>query len=159
MKVNCPGAFGEQWGGAFPRAVAVLLVAWCLAFGVSSAEPVGLASEDAVAIREVIGRQLEAFQRDQAELAFSYASPGIQEKFGSPTRFLHMVKAHYPAVYRPRETEFLALINMQGTWVQAVMFSEDNGNIYIARYPMELQADGEWLIDGCVLTLQTDKNI
>ena len=159
MRVSRRRVFTEQRGYAFPPAVAVFLIAWCLAFGVSSADPIDLESEDEIAIRDVIGRQLEAFQRDEAELAFSYASPGIQEKFGSPTRFLSMVKAHYSAVYRPREIEFLALVNMKGTWVQEVMFAEGNGNIYIARYPMERQGDGEWLIDGCVLTLQTDKNI
>jgi len=151
--------FAEEQGYVFPGAVAVFLVVWCLAFGVSSADPIGLASKDEVAIRDVIGRQLDAFQRDQAELAFSYASPGIQKKFGSPTRFLSMVKSHYSAVYRPREIEFRALVYLQGTWVQEVMFAEGNGNIYIAHYPMELQDDGKWLIDGCVLTLQTDKNI
>ena len=112
-----------------------------------------------MAIRDVIGRQLEAFQRDQAELAFSYASPGIQEKFQNPTRFLSMVKTHYSAVYRPREIEFLSLTYVKDTWVQEVLFAEDNGNIYIARYPMERQGDGQWRIDGCMLTLQTDKSI
>lgn len=159
MKLSRPRIFSEQGRCGFPRVLAVLLVACCLASGVSSAEPIDLTSQDEIAIRDVIGRQLNAFQRDEAELAFSYASPGIQEKFGSPTHFLSMVKTHYPAVYRPREIEFLALVNWEGTWVQGVMFAEGNGNIYIARYPMELQDDGKWLIDGCVLTLQTDKNI
>ena len=159
MRVSRRRVFTEQRGYAFPLVVAVLLIAWCLDFGVSSADPIDLESEDEIAIRDVIGRQLNAFQRDEAELAFSYASPGIQEKFGSPTHFLSMVKTHYPAVYRPREIEFLALVKWEGTWVQEVMFAEGNGNIYIARYPMERQGDGEWLIDGCVLTLQTDKNI
>ena len=144
---------------AFPRVVSVFLAVSWLAHGVSSADSIGLASEDEIAIRDVIGRQLDAFQRDHAELAFSYASPGIQEQFGNPTRFLSMVKAHYPAVYRPRQIEFLHLVNIQGTWVQEVMFTEAKGNVYIARYPMELQGDGEWLIDGCVLVLQTDKTI
>ena len=159
MKVNCLRMLAEERAYVFLGAFTVFLVAWCLAFGVSSANPTGLASEDEVAIRDVIGRQLDAFQRDQAELAFSYASPGIQKKFGSPTRFLSMVKSHYSPVYRPREIEFRSLVNLEGTWVQEVMFAEGNGNIYIAHYPMELQADGKWLIDGCVLTLQTDKNI
>jgi len=140
-------------------AIVVLLIAWCLVLRVSNADPVDLTSEEEMAIRDVIGRQLEAFQRDQAELAFSYASPGIQEKFQTPTRFLSMVKTHYAAVYRPREIEFLSLTYVENTWVQEVLFAEDNGNIYIARYPMERQGDGQWRIDGCMLTLQTDKSI
>ena len=63
---------------------------------------------DRQAIRSVIEAQLAAFQADDGETAFGFASPTIQEMFGNPTNFLAMVKAGYMPVYRPREVRFRA---------------------------------------------------
>ena len=41
-----------------------------------------------------------------AARAFSYATPGIRELFGSPETFMAMVKSSYPVVYRPRNVVF-----------------------------------------------------
>lgn len=130
-----------------------------LVFPILAADQINLDAKDGVEIRDIIGRQLEAFRSDHAKEAFSYASPAIREKFGNPIRFMSMVKRHYPVVYRPREIEFLDLVNVKGTWVQEILFVDAGGNIYIAQYPMERQVDGNWLIDGCVLTRHEDKNI
>ena len=54
---------------------------------------------------------------------------------------------------------FLDLVNVKGTWVQEILFVDAGGDIYVAQYPMERQADGNWLIDGCMLTRQGDKSI
>ena len=41
-------------------------------------------------------------RRDDAKRAFSYAAPSIRAMFGTPERFLAMVRAGYPVVYRRR---------------------------------------------------------
>ncbi len=60
-------------------------------------------------IRGVIERQLAAFERDDADGAFAFASPGIRRRFGTPETFMDMVRRHYPPVYRPRDVAFGAL--------------------------------------------------
>ena len=125
----------------------------------SVADTVDLDIADGLAIRGIITLQLQAFKNGHAARAFSYASPGIQEKFGNPERFVAMVKHNYPVVYSPREFEFLDLVNVNGIWVQKIMLVDTGGDIYIGHYPMERQTDGKWLIDGCFLTLGKDKNI
>lgn len=153
------GGLLTTWRCASVLAAALFLIGEYLVSPISAADPIRLGPEDGAEIRDIIGRQLEAFRSDHAEQAFSYASPGIREKFGNPIRFMSMVKRHYPAVYRPREVEFLDLVNVNGTWVQVILFVDAGGDIYIAQYPMERQADGNWLIDGCMLARQGDKSI
>ena len=63
-----------------------------------------VSDSDRNAIRQVIENQLAAFQRDDGSEAFSYASPGIQRRFGTPDNFMAMVRSGYAAVYRPRRS-------------------------------------------------------
>ena len=46
-----------------------------------------------------INGQIEAFQRDDFNAAFSYASPGIQGIFGTAERCGQMVRNGYPTVW------------------------------------------------------------
>ena len=55
----------------------------------------------------VVSAQLEAFAKDDAKRAFSYAAPSIRAMFGTPERFLAMVRAGYPVVYRAAGVTFL----------------------------------------------------
>ena len=115
--------------------------------------------EDRLQIREIIGAQLEAFHSRDAEKAFSYASPSIQEEFQTPARFLSMVRKFWPEVYSTRRSEFLQLAEIKGVWIQGVIISDDLGETWLAQYPMELQPDGHWLIDGCVVRALEDRNL
>ncbi|MFI5024801.1 MAG: DUF4864 domain-containing protein [Alphaproteobacteria bacterium] len=122
------------------------LLAWPLS--VSAQGPGG---GDAAAIRSVIERQLEAFQRDDATAAFAFAAPGIQARFGTPEAFMDMVKRAYQPVYRPREREFRALTTGEEGPVQKVLLVGPDGRLVLALYSMEREADGSWRIAGCVL--------
>ena len=115
--------------------------------------------EDRLQIREIIGAQLEAFHSRDAEKAFSYASPSIQEEFRTPAHFLSMVRKFWPEVYSTRRSEFLQLAEIKGVWIQGVIISDDLGATWLAQYPMELQPDGHWLIDGCVVRALEDRNL
>jgi len=113
----------------------------------TAAEPV--AAADAKAIRVVIEAQLDAFAADDAKRAFSYAAPAIRAMFGTPERFVAMVKAGYPAVYRPASVIFLQPQRLQGEWVQGVHLTDDSGALWLAVYRLERQRDGAWRIGGC----------
>ena len=111
----------------------------------------GTPAADARAVREVIEAQLDAFRRDDAERAFSYAAPGIHAAFGSAQNFMAMVRDQYAVVYRPRSVSFDAPRVMDGELVQPVRMTDDAGRAWLALYPMEKQPDGRWRINGCRL--------
>jgi hypothetical protein len=106
---------------------------------------------DWVRIRSVISEQIEAFRRDDGQAAFSYASPGIREVFGTPGNFMEMVKTAYPAVYRPVSFTFLESTVMNGAPVQTVQISDNGGAVWIAIYTMQRQKDSSWKVNGCTL--------
>ncbi len=111
------------------------------------AQPVS--AGDTQAIRSVIEGQLEAFAADDAKRAFGFAAPSIREMFGTPDRFMTMVKTGYPVVARPASVSFLAPLRVQGQLVQGVHLSDAAGALWIAIYRLERQPDKSWRISGC----------
>lgn len=124
--------------------------------GDARAEP---SAADKAAIRDVIEQQLDAFQRDDAAEAFSYASPTIQKKFGDPATFMRMVRQGYRPVYRPQAVEFRNLETMNGRLAQHVFVVGPDGRSVIAVYFMEQQPDGTWRIDGVRMTAAPDEAV
>ncbi len=115
----------------------------------SAQEP--LSAADARAVREVIEAQLDAFQRDDAVRAFSYATAGIRETFRTPELFVEMVRTSYAVVYRPKSVRFDAPVAIEGEIVQPVRMTDADGRAWLALYPMQRQPDGGWRINGCRL--------
>ena len=105
------------------------------------------------AIRGVIEAQIAAFGRDDAAAAFALAAPGIQAKFGDAETFVAMVRAAYRPVYRPAEVSFRELDASGALPIQRVLIVDADGAAWLAHYPMQRQADGQWRIAGCVLAL------
>ena len=66
----------------------------------------GYSLDDAQAIRQVIEGQWDAFSRDDAEQAFSFASPEVRQLFSTAEGFLAMVRDGYPMVYRHETVHF-----------------------------------------------------
>jgi len=116
-----------------------------------------LAEPDARAVRKVVQAQLDAFAADDAERAFSYASPAIRAQFGDASRFMAMVRGSYPMVVRPTAALFfLAQVDRgtggaQPTVTQAVQLQDDGGRLWMATYLLERQAGTGWRISGCVV--------
>ncbi|HZO04650.1 MAG TPA: DUF4864 domain-containing protein [Burkholderiales bacterium] len=110
-----------------------------------------VSSSDAAEIRAVIHRQIDAFRRDDARGAFALVSPGVQQAYGTPERFLDAVRAAYQAVYRPASVAFLDLLVMGGDVVQPVQVTDRAGSVWVAYYAMQRQKDGSWRTNGCHL--------
>mgnify|MGYP001791055646 FL=1 len=102
-------------------------------------------------IRSVVENQLEAFQKDDAELAFALASPEIQVQFITAKNFLNTVKSDYQPVYRPRSVLFEEITMFQGYITQPVLLLAEDGNPVRALYLMAQQSDQKWKIKGCFL--------
>ena len=106
---------------------------------------------DVAEIRAVIHRQIDAFRRDDAHSAFALVSPGVQQAFGTPERFLDAVRMAYRAVYRPTSVSFLEIVVMGGDVVQQVQVVDRSGSVWVAHYAMQRQKDGSWRTNGCHL--------
>lgn len=118
----------------------------------SDTSPSELSEADRSAIAAVIEQQIAAFQADDAELAFSFASPGIQDRFQTAEQFMAMVRAQYETVYRPQSVNFEEIGWVRGEPVQAVTVLGPSGEWMVAYYQMEKLSDDTWRIAGCLLT-------
>ncbi len=116
-------------------------------------------SQDRAAIQAIILAQIEAFKKDDAVRAFSFASPGIRQVFQTPERFIEMVRSGYAQIYRPLKVEFGPASRSLGTLKQIrqiVNLVGLDGKKAVAYYLMERQADGSWKIAGVQLELIPD---
>ncbi|MDP4023392.1 DUF4864 domain-containing protein [Methylobacterium sp. NEAU 140] len=102
--------------------------------------------------RAVITRQVEAFGRDDAALAYAQAAPAIREIFPSADLFLGMVRNQYRPVYRHRSFVFGEGRDLGDARVtQSVAIQDEYGTDWTAEYTLERDADGQWRITGCRL--------
>jgi hypothetical protein len=108
--------------------------------------------EDALAVRQVIEAQLDAFRKDDAPRAFSYATDGIRLTFVTAENFMEMVRSQYAVVYRPRSVAF-GPPELAGPddIVQPVRMTDADGRAWLAIYPMQRGSDGVWRTNGCQL--------
>jgi len=120
--------------------------------GTSAALPAAEVSpRDVLAIRAVIADQLDAFTRDDAPRAFSFAATGIRAQFGTPEAFMNMVRSAYPVIYRRKSVQFEQPEAVEGEVIQPVRMTDAEGRTWLALYPMQREANGGWRINGCQL--------
>ncbi|MBB4397866.1 MULTISPECIES: DUF4864 domain-containing protein [unclassified Bradyrhizobium] len=126
--------------------IAALLVALSIAFN-----PISARADDVATAQGVIRAQEQAFARDDASAAYSFAAPAIREIFPAPDIFMAMVQSGYAPVYRHKSFEF-GESKIEGGWIaQRVHIVDANGEAWEALYTLEQQADGSYKITGCSL--------
>lgn len=113
-------------------------------FGLTLALP---AHAQESAARAVIADQIAAFQAGDLGRAFGFASPVIQQKFGTPEIFGRMVEQGYPMVWRPSEVVFLEAREIDGRLRQEVFLRDSAGRGWIAEYEM-IEHEGALRING-----------
>lgn len=106
---------------------------------------------DRSTVQGVIEQQLQAFQRDDAASAYSFAAPVIKQMFPTQDIFMQMVQKGYPQVYRPRSHRFLDLVEKNGQLEQTVELVDAEGTFWSALYTLARQPDGSWKITSCVI--------
>jgi len=113
--------------------------------------PLCALADDVAAAQGIIRAQEQAFVRDDATAAYSYAAPAIKEIFPAPDIFMSMVQNGYAPVYRHKSFEF-GDSKTEGNWIaQRVHIVDANGEAWEALYTLEQQADGSYKITGCSL--------
>jgi Domain of unknown function (DUF4864) len=110
-----------------------------------------LAADDIATAQGVISSQAEAFGRDDAKTAYSYAAPAIREMFPQADIFMFMVQNSYAPVYRHKSFEFGEARVADNQVAQRVHIVDAKGDAWEALYTLERQADGSLKIVGCVL--------
>jgi Domain of unknown function (DUF4864) len=108
-------------------------------------------ADDVAAAQSVIRSQAEAFSRDDAAAAYSYAAPAIKGVFPRAEIFMSMVQQGYAPVYRHKSFEFGEARVADGTVAQRVRIIDANGEAWEALYTLEQQPDGSLKITGCSL--------
>lgn len=110
-------------------------------------------AEDLAAARShaIVQQQMEAFERDDGGSAYALADPEIKQMFGDADHFMAMVRRQYAPVYRHRSVEFGAFAaSGDEASLEATLVDNDNV-VWTAFYSLRREANGEWLISGCVL--------
>jgi hypothetical protein len=125
--------------------VLILLAAFLLNFIVPAL------ADDVANAQSVIRAQEDAFRRDDATAAYSYAAPGIREMFPRADLFMFMVQHSYAPVYRHRSLDFGEAKAAGNQVAQRVHIVDDNGEVWEALYTLEQQSDGSLKITGCSL--------
>ena len=110
-----------------------------------------LSAKDEQAVQTVVQSQLAAFAKDNADKAFSYATPELRKTIGSASAFMAMVKGSYPVVYRPASVAFLKAEGSGDEVIQKVQMLDANGTSYLAVYSLQRQKDKTWRISGCAV--------
>ena len=106
--------------------------------------------------RKIISAQIEAFLNDDAETAYSFASPAIQTKFQDKDTFFAMVKKSYSPVYRPGNYAFGRAKSAGDYVVQEVIISGTDGKDWTAVYSLQKQEDASYRINGVQIVAAAD---
>ena len=117
----------------------------------AAAQPAAVSAADMRSAREVVQAQLDAFAADDGPRAFSFATQGLRAMFGNADRFMAMVRAGYPVVYRPASVAFLVPEWLDRELIQGVHFTDEQGGLWLALYRLQRQRDNTWRINGCEL--------
>ncbi|ACP25352.1 hypothetical protein NGR_c15860 [Sinorhizobium fredii NGR234] len=126
------------------RVVVALCLVLALGAGRALADPVDTA-------RSVIRAQIKAFLDDDPETAYSFASPGIREKFPDQLVFFEMVKKSYQHLYRPGNFAFGRSKLVGNEVIQEVLIFGSDGKDWTAIYELVPQPDGSYKINGVVM--------
>lgn len=123
----------------------VLLVALLVSFAAPAC------AADIPSAQNVIRSQEQAFARNDAAAAYSYAAPAIQDIFPHAEIFMQMVQQGYAPVYRHQSFEFGEAKVVDGQVAQRVHIVDEKGEAWEALYTLEQQPDGSMKITGCSL--------
>ena len=106
-------------------------------------------------IQKTISNQLEAFASDDFTEAFTHASPGIKDIFGSVDNFSRMVKKGYPMVWRFNNFQFLKLEETPQGYSQIVRIIDKKDELFLLKYFMK-NISGVWKISGVTIIQTSD---
>jgi Domain of unknown function (DUF4864) len=106
-----------------------------------------ISESDKMLIRQLIEKQLEAFQANDLVTALALTSPKIRQKF-TPQEFKHIIRDKYGVILKPRSVMFrgFTLVNNFPALIAIIMNQE--GNLVKVLFIVQHQPDYSWCIQG-----------
>lgn len=106
-----------------------------------------ISESDKSLIRQLIEKQLQAFQEDDSETAYALTSPKIQSQFTAQD-FVKILSNEYGAILKPRSVMFrgFTLVKNFPALISTIMDRE--GNLVKAIFVVQHQQDYSWRIHG-----------
>ena len=103
-------------------------------------------------LQQVVERQLQALERQNAGEAFALADTDLRTQFGTPEAFLETVREQYPMLMHPARVLFLKPETDGSIAMQKVRLTDQEGSAWSLTYLLNRQKDNQWRISGCVVT-------
>ncbi|MCC0177509.1 DUF4864 domain-containing protein [Waterburya agarophytonicola K14] len=116
-----------------------------------------ISENDKVIIRQLVEKQLHAFQQNDEATAFALMSPSIQEKI-SQRDLIKKIRSKYSAIVRPRSIMFQGFTLVDNYPALVSMVMDRKGELAQAVFVVQHQPDYSWRIHGYEL-LSIDKKI
>ncbi|MDJ0568441.1 MAG: DUF4864 domain-containing protein [Pleurocapsa sp. MO_192.B19] len=117
-----------------------------------------ISEQDKAIIRQLVEKQLQAFQQNDGKTAFALTSPSIQSKFEQTENFMAMVNTKYHAITTPRSIMFRGFTLINNYPALVLMIMDKEGNLTQGVFIVQHQADYSWRIHGYEL-LSVDEKI
>ena len=114
----------------------IFIVSFTNVFAEDSSEFIKTLDPPLEEIQEIISAQILAFRQNNAEEAYSFASPFIKSKFRSPSIFMAMVKGSYPMIWNPQKFKFMEQRSHASNIIQRVIFTDGDDNLFFFDYLM-----------------------
>ena len=129
---------------------------WAVCSTATASFAASLSADDEKAAREVVAAQLAAFAADDAKKAFALAAAPIQAVFKTPAKFMAMVQAQYPVVYRPASVAYFKPEQDGDNIIMKVQMTDAKDTPWLAVYslqrPTAKDKTKSWRIAGCIVT-------
>lgn len=109
----------------------------------------GLSEVERIGIETAVRGQIRALASRNADAAFGYLTPVIQDFFSGPDAFVATLTRQVPPVMQARGFALAGLEREAMDAVQHVLFTGAEGTEWLAQFTVERQIDGSWRIKGC----------
>ena len=115
-----------------------------------------ISESDKSLIRQLVKKQLRAFQEEDCETALSLASPKIQNRY-TPQDFVRALGNRYSALLKPRSIIFQGFTLVENFPALTSLVMDEAGNLAKAIFVVQHQPDFSWRVHGYELTVVNEK--
>jgi hypothetical protein len=106
-----------------------------------------ISENDKMLIRQLIEKQLQAFQENDLATALSLTSPMMQDKF-TLSDFSRIITDKYSAIFKPRSVMFRGFTLINNFPALIAMIMDQEGNLVKVLFIVQHQQDYSWLVHG-----------
>lgn len=106
-----------------------------------------ISESDKILIRQLIEKQLQAFQVDDLAAAFALTSPKIQHEF-TLQDFSQIIANQYGVILKPRSVMFRGFTLVENFPALIAMIMDQSGSLVKVLFIVQHQQDYSWRVHG-----------